>query len=89
MHLDATEIDQFCSGFQELAECYIAEYTNCDAPEIEKEKIIRATVSVLKLLCNSSDRSLIQTALQNAPCYLEADANCRSHNVTMFTWKVG
>ncbi|XP_028968764.1 uncharacterized protein LOC114828509 [Galendromus occidentalis] len=86
-HPDGTDIAQFCSGFQELVECYLTQYANCDAPDVEKEKIIRAAVSVLKLLCDTRDRTLIQNALQNARCYLEADAQCRSHNVTMYTWK--
>lgn len=89
MRLDATEIAQFCSGFEELVQCLTIQYVNCDAPDIEKEKIIRAMVNVLRLLCNEQDRSLIQTALQNAHCYLGAEDECRSANVTMFTWKVG
>ncbi|XP_022645756.1 uncharacterized protein LOC111243838 [Varroa destructor] len=87
LRIDATEIAQFCSGFQELVQCIVIQYVNCNAPDAEKEKVIRAMVNVLKLWCNEEDRSIIQTALQHAHCYLGAEERCRSSNVTMFTWK--
>ncbi|OQR78496.1 hypothetical protein BIW11_06371 [Tropilaelaps mercedesae] len=40
MRLDATEITQFCLGFDELVQCLVTQYLNCDAPELEKEKEI-------------------------------------------------
>lgn len=39
LRIDATEIAQFCSGFQELVQCIVIQYVNCNAPDAEKEKV--------------------------------------------------